>query len=127
MTIIAETILAMTVLCTAPNRKRSEQHLHFYTSGNVSHNYFQISSGMSLERKLNIELGEIEGVQAVAIKRSGNVVEVNVVLETLEFTSFQKVTQKEIDLFERFPGMDFEFNVVPSAALEETQPVLHAA
>ena len=61
------------------------------------------------------------------ISRAGDTVDVNVVLEELDFSAFEKVIQKELDLFDSFPELEFRFNVIPAEAIEEVPAILHAA
>lgn len=115
--IIAETILAVSIICSVPKKRQDGQPL-LVTYDSYSRNTFQISSGISWERKLMIDLKDIDGVETVSIAQNGNVVEVTVVLDRLDFSSFQKVTRKEMELFDQFPGLRFEFNVLPAAAMK---------
>jgi hypothetical protein len=122
--IIAETILAISVLCTVPKRKVSEFDICYVSDG--VHAY-QLSSGVSLERKVTIDLSEIDGVRDVDISRNGNVFEVRVAMNTLEFEKFEKVVQKEIELFDAFPGLTFNFDISLADRAELAESVLYAA
>lgn len=124
--ILGEPVLLMIVLCTAPAKKRLAEQVHF-TCGTAHSNTFQMSSGVSLEHKLKIELEEIDGVRNVAVTRRGNELQVNVVLDTLAFAPFEKITAVEMDVFARFPDLNFEFNVLPAAAFQEITSTPHAA
>jgi hypothetical protein len=123
---IAESIIAMTVLCSAPKRQRWDE-LHKMSNGAGAVNCFQITSGISLERKVTIELEEIAGVRDVKIQRSGNSFSVDVIVADLDFSTYEQVIKKEIELFDRFPELSFEFNVMPASSLEITPTVLYAA
>jgi hypothetical protein len=90
----------------------------------ISSRSFQVADGVSLERKLTNDIESIQGVTNVQVKRVGGALEVNVVLDKLEFSVFEKVIQKELDLFDKFPEMQVRFNVVPR---EEETAILHAA
>ncbi len=72
---------------------------------------FQMASGVSLERELNIELSAIKGVRDVDITSTAGGLEVNVVLNELEFSVFEQVIQKELDLFDQSPDLRAHFNV----------------
>ena len=124
---IAESVIAMTVLCSAPKRQRRWDDLHQMSNGAQAVNCFQITSGISLEHKVTIELEEIVGVRDVKIQRNGNSFSVDVVVADLEFSTYEQVINKEIELFDRFPELSFEFNVMPASALEITPTVLYAA
>jgi hypothetical protein len=126
MITIAETVIAVTTLCNAPSRKRSEQYVHYFTSGSASQNCFQVSSGISLERRLRVELEEITGVHRVAVKQDGDDLNVNVVLETLEFAAFEKVILREMEISEQFPNLRVHFNVEPFSP-EDSASFLDAA
>ena len=124
--IVAETLLAVTLMSSLP-KKRSGQERDYVYSSNAG-NCFEIASGMSLERTVNTEIEELPGVHSVAVKRNSQTsFVVDVVMETLEFSTYQKVIEKELDLFDQFPALTFEFNVVPLAAVQGTSPVSHAA
>jgi hypothetical protein len=83
-----------------------------------------MADGVSLERKLTNDIENIQGVTDVQIRQVNGAMEVNVVLDKLEFSVFEKVIQKELDLFDQFPDLQVRFNVVPR---EEETAVLHAA
>ncbi len=101
-------------LCTAP-RKQAEWEMQFFASS--ARNSFDLASGMSLERKVKIDLEDINGVQWVDIQRDGNAFSVNVIVDELEFGSFEKITQREIELFDKYPDLSFSFQVTPMVAL----------
>ena len=122
--IIAETILAISVLCTVPKRKVPEFDVCYVADG--VHAY-QLSSGMSLERKVIIDLSEVDGVRDVDISRNGNVFDVRVAMNTLEFEKFEKVVQKELELFDAFPGLTFNFDISLADQAELAESVLYAA
>jgi hypothetical protein len=128
--LVAETVLALSVVCTLPKRR-------VYSGGEVSElvpyvittdttpRSFQMADGVSLERKLTDDIENIQGVVDVRVKQVNGVLEVSVVLENLEFPLFEKVTQKELDLFDQFPDMPVRFNVVPQQA--DQAAIRHAA
>jgi hypothetical protein len=90
--------------------------MHCFASG--TQNSFDMFSGMSLERKVKIDLEEINGIRRVEIQRQGNTVDVTVVVDELEFVSFSKITRQEMYLFDHHPELSFDFRVIPAAALE---------
>jgi len=109
--IIAETIIAATLLATVPKRRHDWSELHYIADGKTASNCFTASSGMSLEHKLMGELQEMHGVEGVEVTQSGNSYHVNVVMATYDFASYEKVIQKEMDLFNKHAGFRFSFNV----------------
>jgi|ERR1700690_891839 len=110
-----EAILAVS-LFTAP-RRRTELDMHCFISG--TQNSFDLFSGMSLERKVKIDLEEISGVRDVDVQRIGSDVTVTVVVAELEFGSFEKITRQEMDLSDAHPELSFDFSVVPEAVLKD--------
>jgi hypothetical protein len=72
------------------------------------------------------EIEDIDGVQGVSIKQAGDSYAVNVVMETIDFESFQKVVAKELELFDKYPGLRFDFNI-DFAQNEESNLGLNAA
>lgn len=124
-----ETALALSVVCTLPKRMvcvngEEPESVPYMITTDISSRSFQVADGVSLERKLTNDIESIQGVTNVQVKRVGGALEVNVVLDKLEFSVFEKVIQKELDLFDKFPEMQVRFNVVPR---EEETAILHAA
>lgn len=74
-----------------------------------------------------MELEAIDGVRTVAVRKNGDLLNVNVVLDTLEFAAFEKVVQKELELFDTHPDLRVRFNIEPFSPTEDTAPALHAA
>ena len=125
---VAETALMLTMVCTLPKRRIANGELSepvpCVITTDSSPRSFQMADGISLERKVTNDIENIEGVTDVQIKHVDGALEVNVVLDKLEFSVFEKVIQRELDLFDRFPDLQVRFNVVPR---EEETAVLHAA
>jgi hypothetical protein len=76
-----------------------------------------------LEDRVIIDLLTLNGVVDVFVRRDGSVLNVHVVLDDLEFSKFEKVIQKELELTEKFPHLRFRFNVSPKL---EAAPWVHA-
>jgi hypothetical protein len=127
MTIIPEAVLAITALCNAPCRKRQEQRIHYIASSGMSASGFAISSGPSLEEELTMEIKDIVGVSDVSIEPAGEEIQVNVVLREMVFEVFDKVVQKEIELFDRFPEKRFHVSITSEQELRSNIPSVHAA
>src|SRR5271170_6967378 len=104
------------MLCTSPCRKMSNRHFQYTAAGK---NGFQISNDDSLGALLTMELRNIPGVRDVAVNRSGNDFQVNVVLESLDFTVFDQVVKRELYLFDEFPDFNFRFSILPAVAVDE--------
>lgn len=121
--IIAETFIVATLLCTSPCRKMSSRNFQYTVAGK---NGFQISSDDSLGALLTMELRNIPGVRNVAVNRSGNNFDVDVLLESLDFSVFDQVVNRELYLFDEFPEFNFRFSILPAVAVDEA-PALHAA
>ena len=124
--IIVETILATTLLATVPKRPRDWSELHYISDGKTVSNCFEASNGMSLERKLAMDIENIDGVGQVVIKQAGNTYQVDVVMNTYDFASYEKVVQKELELLDT-PGARFTFNVTFSERATNPSAVLNAA
>ncbi|HYL73330.1 MAG TPA: hypothetical protein VEU96_03950 [Bryobacteraceae bacterium] len=109
--IIAETIIAVTLFATVPKKIHDWSELHYISDGKTASNCFEASSGVSLEHRLTEELQGIEGVGAVRVTQSGNSYFVSVVMDTYEFSNYEKVIQKEMELFDKHASFKFNFNV----------------
>ena len=66
--------------------------------------------------KFDIE--QIAGVRGVSIKAIDGGLEVYVQLDKLEFSVYERVIQKELDLFDQFPDLKVKFDVAPCIARE---------
>ena len=124
--IVCETILAVTMVCTAAGTARDES-LPEFLSGGLAKNFFQISSGSSLEEQVKRDIEQLEGVHSVQITKGNGRIAVNVFLTELDFRYFPALAAKEIELFDSYPGLKFDFNMLPIAAIEEPQLALYAA
>jgi hypothetical protein len=109
--IIAETVIAVTLFATVPKRIHDWSELHYISDGKTASNCFVASSGVSLEHRLTEELQSIEGVGAVTVTQLGNSYLVNVVMDTYEFSNYDKVIQKEMEMFDKHPSFKFHFDV----------------
>jgi len=125
--ILAETVLAGVLCSTVHKRQSSVPEVLYATTGLGYRNCFQMASGVSLERKLDIDLSGISGVQEVNITRKIDRLEVTVILNELDFVAFDKVIQKEVELFERFPQLKTRFEVLPAIAVSESPAFVHGA
>lgn len=116
--LVAETVLALSVVCTLPKRRvcsgrEVSELVPYVITTDTTPRSFQMADGVSLERKLTDDIENIQGVADVQIKQIDGALEVNVTLDNLEFSLFEKVMQKELDLYDQFPDMPVRFNVVP--------------
>src|SRR5437773_1922786 len=114
--IIAETALALSVICTLPRRRPcfgddAAERIPYILTTDRPRVSFQVASGVSLEHKLTKDIQEIAGVDGVTIRRMGASYQVSVIMGTFAFESYEKVIQKELELFDALPGLDFVFNV----------------
>jgi hypothetical protein len=112
---IAEAIMAATLLCTA-GKKTCDPTVRYAVSWGTSQSALEVASGPSLESRLKMDLKHIPGVKAFDVTRTADYVRVDVVMETLEFSTFEGVVQKELEYSERFPRHNFQFSI--SAASE---------
>ena len=122
--IIAESILALSVLCTIPKRLNLGHELQYISGAGTC---FQVSSGPTLEERLTMDIEQISGVREVSVKRNGDSLDVCVVIDNMEFALYEKVIQKELDLFEKFPNLQVRFDVVPFIENDESSLTLNAA
>jgi hypothetical protein len=109
--IIAETILVPTLLTSVPKKPKDWAELHYVCDGKTVSNCFVASSGVSVERKLTNELEKIDGVGAVEINQSGNSYRVNITMDSYDFSKYERVIAKELEMFDKIPGSKFVFNV----------------
>lgn len=86
---------------------------------------FQVSVSGSLEDFMQIDVGAVPGVHAVAVTRKGSAFYFDVVLDDLEFSTYKLFSDKEMQLLDEFPQYDFYFNVSPLAAF--SSPAVDAA
>jgi len=86
-----------------------------------------MSSGVSLEEELVRELKNIEGVAAVDISHVGGSYHVNVTMGTYDFPSYEKVIEKEMEMFDKGPGSKCVFNVSFAEHAAISDSVLNAA
>ena len=73
------------------------------------------------------EIQNIEGVHSVEINGNVKRVAVRILLNELSFGYFQTLAAKEIELFDKYPDVQFDFDILPVAALQETSPSQYAA
>jgi hypothetical protein len=99
----------MSILCTVPKRRSFETELFVVATG--SSQRFELSTGASLEDTLTSEIENIAGVGSVEINQVGDSCQVNVTMETYDFSSYEKVIEKEMQLFDQNHGSKFVFNV----------------
>jgi hypothetical protein len=131
--IIVETALALSVICTLPKRRActgadgGELITYTITTDN-SDQVFQMPSGISLERQMTIDLENIDGVGHVDVKELGDsIYSVNVSMATFEFSSYEKVIEKELELMKTIPDSKFNFNVTFAEATSHADLVTNAA
>jgi hypothetical protein len=125
--IIAETIIAVTLVATVPKRLHDWSELHYISDGKTASNCFAVASGVSWERTLTEELQNINGVGGVQVVQSGNSYTVNVVMDTYDFSSYEKVIQKEMDMFDQRAGIKVNFNVTFAEHAAIGSPALNVA
>jgi len=126
MIFVAETVFAITTICTTARRRHVVAEPYCISNIATISNSFSVSTGISLGQTVTNEIEDIDGVQGVSIKQAGDSYAVNVVMETIDFDSFQKVVAKELELFDKYPGLRFDFNI-DFAQNEESNLGLNAA
>ena len=110
MTIIAEGVLVVTLICGAARRRPHEED-SYYVSGEAPRCY-QVLTGISAEEELMNEIESIQGVGGVVIRQlAPDSYEVNVTMETFEFENFQRVVQKELEVFDKLSSSKYVFNI----------------
>lgn len=117
---IVETAVAVTLLCTSAKRQRPEVDVSCITnSGSAGIHLVRVASGRTLEAKMVDDIEEMSGVVDVTVKRTGDVFDVFVVMENMDFAPFSAVVQKELDLDAKFPDYTFNFDLLPLTAITE--------
>ena len=113
---ISETALALSVICTDPRKKTSEQELYYIDDGNPCRNSFQIFSGTSMERMLASNFQDINGVSAVHVRKNGWQFSIEIDLSLFDRPTRNKVFEKELEMYVEFPNTSFEFCVVDASS-----------
>ncbi len=111
MIFVAENVLAITTICSTARRRHVVAEPYYISNIATISNSFSVSTGISLGQTVTNEIEDIGGVQGVSIKQAEDSYAVNVVMETIDFESFQKVVAKELELFDKHPGLRFDFNI----------------
>jgi hypothetical protein len=78
-----------------------------------------MASGKTLDERIMSELDEMAGVRETSVVRTGDAVRVTVILDDMDFSRFDAVVQKELELYSRYPDLSFYFDIVSAAELEE--------
>jgi hypothetical protein len=112
--LIETTIGATLMFCTA-TRRRPESEFMLVSNGTKC---VYIASGDTLEAKIMSEIEELIGVRKTAITRTGDAVRVSVIMNSMEFSQFDAVVQKELELYARYPSLTFYFDIISSSELE---------
>jgi hypothetical protein len=68
----------------------------------------------TLEGQMISDIQEIDGVRDVSVSRTGDTFDVSVIIDSMEFSRFDAVVQKELQLYSEFPQFTFHFDINPS-------------
>jgi hypothetical protein len=124
---LIETFIAVGSLALAlPSKRRegsSENRICIVSTD--SGNSFQLSSGPSLEANVKSEIEDIDGVKRVVVVGDGTDYTVTVRLKEMEFSVFEKVIAKEIELFDQYPNKNFKFDILPES-MDDPASLLNA-
>ncbi len=130
--LIAETVWALSVVSTLPKRRviggeESSAPTPSVITTNTPARSFQVASGVSLEQTVTDKIRDIEGVDDVFIKQDGTSYEVNVLMGTFAFESYEKVIGEELAMLDKHPDLNFEFHVSFSDHAGNADPLINAA
>lgn len=108
-------------LCVPPRKEGSESELlsrdRFFCVATEGENAFTVASSASLGDVVKADIEGLPLVRRVEIHQSGERYDVRVVMDRLEFSSFERVVQKELALYDNFPALNFSFDIVPLDAV----------
>jgi hypothetical protein len=77
--------------------------------------------GVDLEDALSRDLASVAEVRHVCIERADNNLLVWIALDNPSRAVRERVFQKELELIEGFPEIDFDFNVIPAKSRDPRQ------
>src|SRR4051812_37281048 len=113
---LAETaVVGISLVCASTRRLHPDKFLQLI-SGTVKS--IPMASGKTLESRIMSELDELQAVCGTSVVRTGDHLRVTVILENMEFSRFEAIVQKELELYSRYPGLTFYFDIVAAAELE---------
>jgi len=122
--LVAETVVAVTMLCSSAKRRShgdSPTCLSVVSTSTIGS--CQASSGRTLERQMTDDIEQLRGVRRASAKRSGDVFDVSVVMEDMDFARFDAVVQKELELYSTYPDFTFYFDIMSASELEAPSAV----
>ncbi len=125
MLLLAETALWTAAVCQlgkSLRKSRESRPFRVTTEAVVAAkgaNHFEATENLTLEDLLMIDVKCIPGVADVRVQRSGNTFRVDVILNAFEYEVREKVYSKELQLYNEFPDLDFDFRLIPAAAVDK--------
>lgn len=124
--VMLETIAAATLLCNAAARRELEPISdHLQVVGRPL--LVQRATGNTLEYMMLTDIESLPGVVSVSAKRTGDTFDVSVVMENMDFEPYDAVIRKKVALFDAYPSLTFNFDLMPVDAIEAPAPSSHAA
>jgi hypothetical protein len=114
MVFIAETVMAAG-LCYIPLKRVRDMRYVVCTSEHAE--LVQTASGKTMEGQMISDIEEMAGVCRVSVNRAGDTFDVFVVMENMDFEPFDAVIRKKVDLYDRYPDLTFNFDVMPLNAV----------
>jgi hypothetical protein len=115
MTIFAETAVCMTLACGAVARgarRQDDQPFSAATMPLQGNDFTAVETGV--DEVIRTDIGSVKGVSRVETNRWNNTILVNVFIEPFEYSVRQQIYAKELQLFDSFPDLYFDVNVLPS-------------
>lgn len=117
---LVETVFVMTAACQAAScaaareRQQSGNPTPFaVATKRVNKNGFVVLS-TDLEQAIKLDIGLLDGVSDVEVKRAANTYSVRIALSRFEYDVRQRIFSKELQLFDAFPEYYFDVTVMPS-------------
>ncbi len=115
--LVTESVVVITLLCSTVKRQQAinspSDGIHVVGEPLL----IQRPSGRTLEAAMVNDIEKMHGVVSVSARRDGDTVNVSVVMDNLEFGPFSAVAQKELEISDKFPGLRFNFDIFPTAAV----------
>jgi hypothetical protein len=107
---IAETFFCFsTVYATSLKRARRENEP--FQVWDQSSNCLSWATGTTLEGRLRMEIEEIDGVADALVRRTADSFVVDVTMVDYEFSNYERVVAKELEMVGKYPDHHVTFNI----------------
>lgn len=101
-----------TVVCSLMLAESSlRQRKQAYIAAGDSCNGFEIATTNSVEDRVKIELMDIPGVRSVDVTALPKGFVFDIKLDNLDFSTFEKVSARELKLYDDHPDLEVHFNI----------------